>query len=45
MAGTSRRLGAVLENLFLWYAAGEDWAPLSYEDRARLQPMRWRSWP
>jgi hypothetical protein len=27
---------AAIDYLFLWYAAGEDWAPLSYEDRARL---------
>lgn len=27
---------AALDYLFLWYAAGEDWAPLTYEDRARL---------
>ena len=27
---------AAIDYLFLWYAAGEDWAPLSYEDRAKL---------
>jgi hypothetical protein len=27
---------AALDYLFLWYAAGESWAPLTYEDRARL---------
>jgi hypothetical protein len=27
---------AAMDYLFLWYAAGQDWAPLSYEDRARL---------
>jgi hypothetical protein len=27
---------AAIDYLFLWYAAGEDWAPLTYEDRARL---------
>jgi hypothetical protein len=27
---------AALDYLFLWYAAGEDWAPLGYEDREAL---------
>lgn len=27
---------AALDYLFLWYAAGEKWAPLSYEDRKQL---------
>lgn len=27
---------AALDYLFLWYAAGARWAPLSYEDRPRL---------
>lgn len=27
---------AALDYMFLWYAAGEDWAPLKYEDRERL---------
>lgn len=27
---------AAIDYLFLWYAAGESWAPLAYEDRARL---------
>jgi hypothetical protein len=29
-------LSAAIDYLFLWYAAGEDWAPLSYDDRAAL---------
>jgi len=27
---------AAIDYLFLWYAAGEDWAPLTWEDRERL---------
>jgi hypothetical protein len=27
---------AAVDYLFLWYAAGKRWAPLSYEDRAKL---------
>lgn len=27
---------AAIDYMFLWYAAGESWAPLSYEDRAKL---------
>jgi hypothetical protein len=34
--GSEEDLSAALDYLFLWYAAGEDWAPLSYDDRAAL---------
>lgn len=27
---------AAIDYLFLWYAAGEDWAPLRYDQRAEL---------
>lgn len=27
---------AAIDYLFLWYAAGQSWAPLSYDDRAKL---------
>lgn len=27
---------AAIDYLFLWYAAGKSWAPLTYEDRERL---------
>jgi hypothetical protein len=27
---------AAMDYLFLWYAAGQDWAPLTYEDRPGL---------
>jgi hypothetical protein len=27
---------AAIDYLFLWYAAGQNWAPLSYEDRTAL---------
>jgi hypothetical protein len=29
-------LHAALDYLFLWYAAGKEWAPLTWEDRAAL---------
>ena len=28
--------GAAIDYLFLWYGAGQDWAPLSWEDREPL---------
>ena len=34
--GSEADRDAAIDYLFLWYAAEEDWAPLSYEDRARL---------
>jgi hypothetical protein len=34
--GSEADRDAAIDYLFLWYAAGEDWAPLTYADRARL---------
>lgn len=34
--GSEADRDAAVDYLFLWYAAGEDWAPLGYEDRGRL---------
>ena len=34
--GSYADLEAAIDYLFLWYAAGQHWAPLGYEDRAAL---------
>jgi hypothetical protein len=33
---TAAERDAAIDYLFLWYAAGQSWAPLTYEDRAKL---------